>query len=68
MVVWPARIVGGAIARAQLAYLQPSVPDTLILNEVTAMTRSVDYLYDLLPAVHRMRDEGRAGRCATSCE
>ena len=23
------------------------------------MTRSVDYLYDLLPAVHRMRDEGR---------
>ena len=35
IVVWPARIVGGAIARAQLAYLQPSIPDTLILNEVT---------------------------------
>jgi hypothetical protein len=36
VVVWPARIVDGAIARAQLAYLQPSIPDTLILNEVAA--------------------------------
>jgi hypothetical protein len=32
--VWPARVVGGAVRPAQLAFLVPGVPDSLILNEV----------------------------------
>jgi hypothetical protein len=34
--VWPARVVGGVARPAQLAYLQPGVQDSLILNEVPA--------------------------------
>jgi hypothetical protein len=34
--VLPARVVPGAVRPAQLAYLQPLVQDSLILNEVTA--------------------------------
>lgn len=32
--VWPARVVDGVVLPAQLAYLQPGVQDSLILNEV----------------------------------
>jgi hypothetical protein len=34
--VWPARVVNGVARPAQLAYLQPGVQDSLILNEVPA--------------------------------
>jgi hypothetical protein len=34
--VWPARVVDGVVLPAQLAYLQPGVQDSLILNEVPA--------------------------------
>ena len=43
-------------ARPSSSSCSPAAPQTLTLLEIAAMTPSADRLYELLPAVHRLRD------------